>query len=141
MKFQKLSNLFLTHPFLENQLNTCFGSNKEKSRKDLKMQSVVISNLCVSYSVVSDSLAPWTVAGQATLFMGIPRQEHWSGLLFPPPGYLPHPGIESISSALAGGFFTTEPPGKPIAPGQQLTFMITTLRNEKVIQLYSEYTG
>ena len=57
-KFQKLSNLFLTHLFLENQLSICFGSNKEKSRKDLKIQSVVISNLCVSYSVVSDSLEP-----------------------------------------------------------------------------------
>jgi len=30
-----------------------------------------------------------------------------------PPGDLPNPGIEPTSSALAGGFFTTEPPGKP----------------------------
>ena len=34
----------------------------------------------------------------------------WS---FPSPGDLPNPGIESMSPALAGGFFTTEPPGKP----------------------------
>ena len=27
--------------------------------------------------------------------------------------YLPRPGIKSVSPALAGGFFTTEPPGKP----------------------------
>ena len=26
---------------------------------------------------------------------------------------LPRPGMESVSAALAGGFFTTEPPGKP----------------------------
>ena len=26
---------------------------------------------------------------------------------------LPGPGIESVSPALTGGFFTTEPPGKP----------------------------
>jgi len=48
--------------------------------------------------------------------MGFSRQEHWSGLLFPPPGDLPDPGIKPaspVSSALAGGFFTTEPPGKP----------------------------
>ena len=36
-----------------------------------------------------------------------------SGLPFPSPGDLPHPGIEPVSSALAGRFFTTEPPGNP----------------------------
>jgi len=45
--------------------------------------------------------------------MGFPRQEYWSGLSFPPPGDLPDPGIEHMSPALEGGFFTTEPPGKP----------------------------
>ena len=33
---------------------------------------------------------------------------------FPPPGDLPNPGIEPATPALAGGFFTTEPPGKPL---------------------------
>ena len=36
----------------------------------------------------------WTVAGQAPLSMGFFRQEYWSGLLCPPPGDLPDPGIE-----------------------------------------------
>ena len=45
--------------------------------------------------------------------MGFPRPEYWSGLPFPSPGDLPDPGIKSTSLALAGGFFTTEPPGKP----------------------------
>ena len=44
--------------------------------------------------------------------MGFPRQEYWNGLPFPSPGDLPNPGIEPSSPALAGGFFTTEPPGK-----------------------------
>ena len=44
--------------------------------------------------------------------MGFPRQEYWSGLLFPSPGDLPYRGIKPVSSALAGRFFTTEPPGK-----------------------------
>ena len=44
--------------------------------------------------------------------MGFPRQEYWSGFPFPPPGDLPDPGIEPRSPALAGGFFTTELPGK-----------------------------
>ena len=42
--------------------------------------------------------------------------EYWRGLPFPPPEDLPDPGIEPaspVASALAGGFFTTEPPGKP----------------------------
>ena len=59
-------------------------------------------------------VTPWTVAHQAPLSMGFSRQEHWSGLPFPPPGNLPNPGIQSASPALAGGFFTTEPCGKPI---------------------------
>ena len=49
---------------------------------------------------------------QACLSMGFPRQEYWSGLPFPPPGDLPDPGIELMNLALAGRFFTTEPPGK-----------------------------
>ena len=59
---------------------------------------------------------PQTVACQAPLSMGFPRQEFWSGLPFLPPGDLPDPGIEPaspLSAELAGRFFTTEPPGKP----------------------------
>ena len=46
--------------------------------------------------------------------MGFSPQEYWSGLPFPPPGDLPDPGMKPASPALAGGFITTEPPGKPI---------------------------
>ena len=45
--------------------------------------------------------------------MGFSRQEHWSGLLCPPPGDLPDPGIESWSPALPAGSLPPEPPGKP----------------------------
>ena len=55
---------------------------------------------------------PWTAVCQAPQSMGFFRQEYWSGLPFPSPGDLPNPGIEPASPALAGGFFTTEPPGK-----------------------------
>ena len=40
----------------------------------------------------------WTVARQAPLSLGSPRQEYWSGLPCPPPGVLPHPGIEPVST-------------------------------------------
>ena len=58
---------------------------------------------------------PWTVACQAPLSVGFSRQKYWSGLPFPPADF-PNPGIIPVSpaaSALAGKFFTTEPPGKP----------------------------
>ena len=61
---------------------------------------------------MTDSLQPH--GAQAPLSMGFPGQEYWSGLQFPPPGDLPDPDIEPVSPALAGGFFTTEPPGKPL---------------------------
>ena len=54
----------------------------------------------------------WAIAQQAPLPMGFSRQEYWSGLPFSSPGGLPDPGTESSSPELAGGFFTTEPPGK-----------------------------
>ena len=60
-----------------------------------------------------DSAALWTVARQAPLSVEFFNQEYWSGLPFPTPGDLPDPGIKPGSPALAGGFFTTEPPGKP----------------------------
>ena len=63
---------------------------------------------CVlSRSIVSDSVAPWTVAHQAPLPMEFSRQEYWTELPFPTPGDLPNPGIKCVSPALAGGFFTT----------------------------------
>ena len=57
---------------------------------------------------------PWTIAHQAPLSVGFLRHEYWSGLTLPPPGDLPDPGIERRSPALAGRFFPTEPPGKPM---------------------------
>ena len=58
-------------------------------------------------------MTPWTIPCQASLSIGFTRQEYWNGLPFPPPEGLPDPGIEPtspVSLALAGGFFTTEPP-------------------------------
>ena len=60
-------------------------------------------------------VTPWTVACQAPLSMGFPRQEYWSGLPYTPPGDHPYSGIEltsHMSLALASRFFTIAPPGK-----------------------------
>ena len=60
---------------------------------------------------------PWTVAHQAPLSIEFSRQEYWSRLPFSPQGDLTNPGIQPVSlasPALAGRFFTTAPPGKPV---------------------------
>ena len=60
----------------------------------------VCVHTCVCVSVLSRVqvfATPQTVAHQAPLSMGFPRQEYWSVLPFPPPGDLPDPGIEPSS--------------------------------------------
>jgi len=52
-------------------------------------------------------VTPQTIAHQAPLSMGFPRQKYWSGLPFTSPGDLPDPGTEPaslVSPALAGGY-------------------------------------
>ena len=61
------------------------------------------------FSRVQLFVTPWTVTCQVLLSIGSSRQEHESGLLCPPPGDLPDPGIEPVSPAppaLTSGFFT-----------------------------------
>ena len=61
-----------------------------------------------------DSFAtPWAIARQALQFM-FPRQEYWSGLLFPSPGDLLNPGIKPMSPALQGESLPSETAGKPL---------------------------
>ena len=80
-----------------------------------EMENLLPGLSLLSHSVLSDSATPWTLAHQAPLSMGFPRQEYCSGLLFPIPRDLPNPGIETQSPILADGYFTIEPPGKPLA--------------------------
>ena len=67
----------------------------------------VVAKLCPALAT------PWTVAHQAPLSMEFSRQEYWSGLPFPSPGYLPDPGIELRSSALQADSLLSDPPRKP----------------------------
>ena len=97
-------------------------------------------------------VTPWAVACQAFLSMEVSRKECWSGFQFPTPGDLPDPGIDpgSVASlALAGGFFTTVPPGKlcivrsiaqmPTIPETsfQLTWSILQFSRKKKSVIYS----
>ena len=75
-------------------------------------------------------VTPWIVACQAPLSVGFFRQEYWSRLPFPPPGYLSNPGIKLlsfVSPALAGDFFTTSTTWEAPAPAAKLLQSCPTL--------------
>ena len=109
------------------QVNACAGGAQLAGLEGLNLPQENPSRRCtdpstrmflpvLSSSVVSDSATPWTVAHQSPLSVGFSRQEYWSRLPFPPPEDLPDPWIKHkspVSLALAGGFFSTVPPGKP----------------------------
>ena len=84
----------------------------------LRMFSFVLSPCAKLRSHVQLSVTLWTIACQAPLSMEFSKQEYWSDLPFPPPGDLLHPGIETVTPALAGGSFTLEPPGEPQGAGR-----------------------
>ena len=81
----------------------------------LRMRKVYFedqSKVSVSRSVVSHSATPWTVACHAPLSVEFSRQEYWSGLPFPSPGYFPNQGIEPGSPTLQADSLPSELPGK-----------------------------
>ena len=79
----------------------------------IKLQAqitAVCGHVLNSFSHIRLVVTLWVVARQAPLSMGFSRQDYWSGLLRPPPGDLPDPGIEPASLAtlaLADRYFTT----------------------------------
>ena len=78
------------------------------------------------FSCVQFCVTLWTVACQAPPSMGLSSQEYWNGFLCPPPGDLPNLGIDPVSlmsPALAGKFFTTEPPDADAA-GLQMNLVM-----------------
>ena len=74
----------------------------------------VIMCAVLSRSVMSDSLQPHGLQPTRLLCpWGFSRQEYWSGLLCPPPGDLPNPGIGPRSPTLQEDSLLSEPLGKP----------------------------
>ena len=81
-----------------------------------RSRTVIRRMLMCACSVVSDC-DPMDCSFPGFSAMKFSRQEHWSQLASPTPGYLPNPGIHPsslMSPALTGRFFTTVPPRKPI---------------------------
>ena len=76
----------------------------------MELQTLIVGAEPLSF--VQLFATTWTVAHQIPLSMGFPRQEYWSVLPFPSPGYLPDSGTELKFPPLAGGFFITELQGK-----------------------------
>ena len=64
--------------------------------------------------------------------MGFPRQECWNRLPVPSPGDLSYPGMEPASPAMAGRFFITESPGKPVLNSN---LEIIGKKNPKIVSL------
>ena len=101
--------------------------------------STKIEAICMQVCVLSHVqlfVTPWflLVAHLVPLSVELSKQECWSGLPFPAPGDLPDQGITPLSpvaAALAGGFFTTEPPGKPrnhlLSPYPELGLTVSDL--------------
>ena len=73
------------------------------------------SMLCCAWSLRHVWLfaTPRTVAHQALCSWGFSWQEYWNGLPCPPPGDLPHLGIEPRFSVLQPDSLPSEPPRKP----------------------------
>ena len=100
---------FSTYPGL---LNPKFWGWVPQSAFEEILQASLAAVVVQFLSHVGLLATPWTVAHQTPLSIRFSRQEYWNGLSFTPPGDLPNPGTEPAPPALAGGFFTTEPPEK-----------------------------
>ena len=71
----------------------------------------LITKLCPTLAT------PWTIAWEASLSVGFPRQECWSGMPFSSPGSIPDPGIEPRSPALqAYSFYSLSHQGSSSCP-------------------------
>ena len=75
----------------------------------------------------------WPHGLWAFLSVEFSRQEYWSRLPFPSSGDLPDPGIKPESPALAGGFLTSEPPGKHLLMNFYLASCVFVSRNKAAI--------
>ena len=93
----KTEKSFLAHRIYKNRPDSLLNPNTEDLKCKVKVKS---------FSCVQIFGTPWTGAHQAPPSMEFFRQEYWSGLPFPSPEDLPHPGIEPGSPAVQADAFT-----------------------------------
>ena len=90
-------------PFIATWMNLEIGMLSEISQTERETSYAVTfvrSCILIHFSCVWLFATLWTVALQAPLSMGFSRQEYWSALPCPPPGYFPDLGIKNTSPAL-----------------------------------------
>ena len=86
--------------FKEFDIHKYINSQKDKLRIPIYRNMCLDAQSCLILCDPMDSKQPGSPVH------GFSRQESWSGLLFPPPGNLPEPATEPVSTTLAGKFFT-----------------------------------
>ena len=114
-KHKKRKNVYFASSIQYNDQEKNSESKADRlKRKNLKCLAWHMTSPALSCAVLSHSVfaTPWTAARQAPLSLGFSRQEYWSGLLRPPPGHLPDPGIKPTSLVLQVDCLPSEPPGK-----------------------------
>ena len=82
-------------------------SGQGKQKRPWKRDSACSPCCCWVAHSCPTLVTPWTPGSeshQAPLSIGFPRQEHWSGFPFPPPGNLPDSGVKPGSPALHADF-------------------------------------
>ena len=104
----------------------------------------VLSSTCARAKSLQSCVTlvtPWTVAQQAPLSMGFSRQESWSGLPCPAPlGIFPTRDGTWVS-CIAGAFFTTEPPGRPVCHTVGVRRLLTDTERFTVLALTEGMLG
>ena len=110
----------------------------------IELWTIYFGHACMlsHFSYVWLFATPWTQPTGLLCPWDSLKQEYWSRLPCPLPGYPPDPGIKPvslISLALAGGIFTTEPPGKALFCPYMFIFAGTVL-NTKISALITQIT-
>ena len=98
--------------------------------------------IVLRHSVMSSSLWPHGLHRSGSSTRGLSRQEYWSGMTRPPPGYLPNPGIEPRSPTLQVAFHSLSHEGSPESPVSHSTFPLAiyvTYGNGCVTMLFSQF--
>ena len=101
-----------------------------KRKKNTISYNLCCAVLCLVAQSFPTLCEPVGLACQVPLSMGFSRQQYWSGLPCLLPGNLANPESEPASPAspsLAGRFFTTEPPGKPVEWYRAMFFSFSTI--------------
>ena len=107
-----MKSLVFLQTILEYAVSQEVLKKRARNRSRALAPNPSMSGKCQSLSRVRLSVTPRTAAHQAPLSMRFPRQEYWSGLLFPSPADLPDPGIEPRSLELQVDSLPSELPEK-----------------------------